>query len=70
LNDMNVRYKSRAPWALGFSFGRALQESALEIWSGKEAHVPAAQAALLHRARCNSAARQGKYNETMETNSA
>ena len=56
LNAMNVRFKSRLPWALAFSFARAIQQPALEIWQGKEAHVLAAQQALYHRARCNRAA--------------
>ena len=53
LNAMNVRFKSRLPWALAFSFARAIQQPALETWLGKEANVTAAQQALLHRARCN-----------------
>ena len=57
LNAMNVRFKSRAPWALAFSFARAIQQPALEIWRGEEANVKAAQEALLHRAKCNRAAR-------------
>jgi fructose-bisphosphate aldolase class I len=61
LNAMNVRFKSRAPWALAFSFARAIQQPALEIWLGQEVNVPAAQQALLYRARCNSAARRGEY---------
>jgi fructose-bisphosphate aldolase class I len=66
LNAMNVRFKSRLPWALAFSFARAIQQPALEIWQGKEAHVLAAQQALYHRARCNRAARRGEYNAAME----
>ena len=56
LNAMNVRFKSRLPWALAFSYARAIQQPALETWQGKEAHVSAAQHALVHRARCNRAA--------------
>jgi fructose-bisphosphate aldolase class I len=67
LNAMNVRFKSRAPWALAFSFARAIQQPALEIWRGEEANVQAAQEALYHRARCNMAARRGEYNARMET---
>jgi fructose-bisphosphate aldolase class I len=67
LNAMNVRFKSRLPWALGFSFARAIQQPALEIWHGEQAHVLAAQQALLHRARCNRAARRGVYSAAMET---
>jgi fructose-bisphosphate aldolase class I len=53
LNAMNVRYKSRLPWELSFSFGRAIQEPALEIWHGKQANVIPAQEALYHRAKCD-----------------
>jgi fructose-bisphosphate aldolase class I len=66
LNAMNVRFKSRLPWALAFSFARAIQQPAMEIWQGKDAHVLAAQQALLHRARCNQAARRGEYTAAME----
>ena len=68
LNAMNVRFK--APWALTFSFGRAIQQPALELWQGKEVNVAAAQQALLHRAKCNGAARQGTYKATMEGTAA
>jgi fructose-bisphosphate aldolase class I len=63
---MNVGFKSRMPWALTFSFSRAIQQPALEIWRGQEANVPAAQKALYHRAGCNSAARRGEYSAGME----
>ena len=66
LNAMNVRFKSRLPWALAFSFARAIQQPALEIWQGEEANVLAAQQALSHRARCNRAARRGEYTAAME----
>jgi fructose-bisphosphate aldolase class I len=66
LNAMNVRFKSRLPWALAFSFARAIQQPALEIWRGKQANVSAAQQALDHRAKCNRAARRGEYNPAME----
>jgi fructose-bisphosphate aldolase class I len=66
LNAMNARFKSRLPWALTFSFARAIQEPALEIWRGDEAHVRAAQRAAYHRAKCNSAARRGEYSPAME----
>jgi fructose-bisphosphate aldolase class I len=66
LNAMNVRFKSRLPWALAFSFARAIQQPALEIWRGKETNVSAAQQALYHRANCNRAARHGKYIEALE----
>jgi len=66
LNAMNVRYSARLPWALAFSFARAIQQPALEIWLGQETNVKAAQQALLHRARCNRAARRGEYTAMME----
>ena len=67
LNAMNVGFRSRIPWALAFSFARAIQQPAMEIWSGQDANVNAAQQALLHRARCNTAARRGGYTTAMET---
>ncbi len=62
LNAMNLKFKSRMPWALAFSFARAIQQPALEIWHGQAANVPAAQQALFHRADCNRAARRGEYD--------
>ena len=67
LNAMNARFKSRLPWALAFSFARAIQQPALKIWDGQQVNVVAAQQALVHRARCNQAARRGEYSQTMET---
>ena len=66
LNAMNIRFQSRLPWALAFSFARAIQQPALEIWKGQAALVLAAQQALYHRARCNRAARRGEYTAAME----
>jgi fructose-bisphosphate aldolase class I len=66
LNAMNFRLKSRLPWALAFSFARAIQQPALEIWKGEKAHVFAAQQALSHRGRCNRAARRGEYDSALE----
>jgi len=66
LNAMNVRFKSKLPWAVTFSFARAIQQPALEIWSGHDFDVKAAQDALIHRARCNRAARRGEYTAEME----
>jgi fructose-bisphosphate aldolase class I len=67
LNAMNVRFKTHLPWALAFSFARAIQQPALEIWRGEADNVPAAQQALFHRADCNRAARRGEYSAAMET---
>ena len=66
LNAMNLRFETRMPWALTFSFSRAIQQPALEIWKGQQANAAAAQQALYHRARCNSAARLGRYRSEME----
>jgi fructose-bisphosphate aldolase class I len=66
LNAMNLKYRTRLPWALTFSFSRAIQQPALEIWKGSEENKLAAQQALYHRARCSSAARLGEYNASME----
>ena len=68
LNAMNVRFKSRLPWALAFSYARAIQQPALEIWHGEETNVSAAQQALYHRASCNRAARRAEYTEKTERN--
>ncbi len=67
LNAMHVRFGSRLPWALTYSFSRAIQQPALEIWRGNAANVSAAQQALVHRAECNRAARRGQYTAAMET---
>jgi fructose-bisphosphate aldolase class I len=54
------------PWELTFSYGRALVGAPLRAWSGDNSGVAEAQAAFLHRARCNAAARRGEYAESME----
>ncbi|MEO6750827.1 MAG: class I fructose-bisphosphate aldolase [Opitutus sp.] len=57
---------SGAPWTLSFSFGRALQDEAMKKWRGSPSNSPAAQGALLHRARCNALAVLGKYSNAAE----
>jgi fructose-bisphosphate aldolase class I len=64
LNAMNAL--GPHPWELSFSFARALQGPALKAWNGKNGNFTAAQKVFLHRARCNGAARYGKYSEEME----
>jgi len=59
-----------APWLLSFSYGRALQQSALQAWKGSGASVAAAQAAFLHRARMNGLAASGKYSADLEKRAA
>jgi fructose-bisphosphate aldolase class I len=66
LNAMNVRFNSRLPWVLAFSFARAIQQPALEIWNGQQTNAAAAQKALYHRALCNKAARCGEYSSDTE----
>ena len=66
LNAMNIRFRGHLPWQLSFSFARAIQYPALQIWAGHDEHVQAAQAALMHRARCNQAARRGAYDATLD----
>lgn len=60
-----VRHSGQLPWVLTFSFGRALQQPALAIWSGQEANREAAQQALLYQTRCNRAARQGHFSPNL-----
>jgi fructose-bisphosphate aldolase class I len=68
LNAMNDRaMNDRTPWPLVYSFARALQQPALEVWQGKDINVTAAQQALIHRARCNHAALRGAYDASAET---
>jgi fructose-bisphosphate aldolase, class I len=66
LNAMNLRWRSKIPWVLTFSFSRAIQQPALDTWRGKEDNKGAAQKALYHRARCNGMARRGEYSPNME----
>lgn len=66
LNAINARMPSSAPWALTFSFARAIQQPALELWRGNDGNTQAAQALLLHRARCSRAARRCEYTAAME----
>lgn len=66
LNAMNALPAPPRPWPLGFSFARALQDPAMAAWRGEPENVPAGQQAFLHRTRCNSAAREGRYTPAME----
>ena len=66
LNAMNVRWRTRMPWVLTFSYSRAIQQPALDAWKGEQANQAFAQKALYHRARCCSMARRGEYSSEME----
>jgi fructose-bisphosphate aldolase class I len=65
LNALN-RLDGPKPWALSFSYGRALQDEALQAWNGKKQNVQAGQKAFAHRAKCVSAAALGKHTKAME----
>ena len=54
------------PWTLTFSYGRALQTSALVTWNGEAKNVPAAQQAFAHRAHMNALAAIGQYNPGLD----
>ena len=64
LNEMNKL--GGAPWELSFSYGRALQASALKAWGGQASQLVDGQATFLHRAKCNGAARSGSYTPDQE----
>lgn len=61
LSTMNKISHIKRPWALTFSFGRALQASVLAAWQGKPENIPNAQKELLKRALANGAAARGEY---------
>jgi fructose-bisphosphate aldolase, class I len=68
LNLMNAA--GPLPWALTFSYGRALQENALSAWGGKAAGFSGGQKALFTRAKLNGLASVGAYNTSMESSAA
>jgi fructose-bisphosphate aldolase class I len=68
LNEMNRI--GGFPWALSFSYGRALQAPSLKAWGGYPANVGAGQAALAHRAKMNGLATEGAYDASMESAAA
>lgn len=65
LNAINQQ-RSPAPWQLSISYGRALQQPALQAWQGRSENSDATRQALLKRARLNSLAREGNYDTSME----
>lgn len=66
LNAMHVRHEAALPLPLTFSFARAIQQPAMNIWHGNEENKLEAQKALYHRAECDAAARRGEYKLAME----
>ncbi|MFY0613655.1 MAG: fructose-bisphosphate aldolase class I [Hyphomicrobiaceae bacterium] len=55
------------PWALTFSYGRALQAAALKAWGGKSENVAAGQRAFAHRAKMNGKAALGEWQSSLES---
>jgi fructose-bisphosphate aldolase class I len=66
LSTMNALFAGKLPWRLTFSYGRALQQAAMQTWMGKEKNISQAQKVLYHRAEANSAAALGRYSPGME----
>jgi fructose-bisphosphate aldolase class I len=64
--NLNAINEVGGPWPLSFSYGRALQASALEAWAGDAANAEAAQAVFVHRARMNALATAGEWSAGLE----
>lgn len=64
MNAMNAQYD--VPWALSFSYARALQRVPMKVWRNEPANIPAAQAALRHRAKMNALASMGQWSPELE----
>ena len=64
--NLNAINRVGGPWPLSFSYGRALQASALATWAGDLANVDAAQAVFAHRARMNALAAAGEWSAELE----
>ncbi|MEO7266311.1 MAG: class I fructose-bisphosphate aldolase [Ferruginibacter sp.] len=67
LNAIHTKFKNHLPWIVTFSFARAIQQPALDIWKGQEANVNEAHKLLYKRAKLDAAARRGEYTKEMET---
>jgi fructose-bisphosphate aldolase class I len=64
--NLNAINQIGGPWPLSFSYGRALQASALAAWGGDASNADAAQAVFVHRARMNALAAAGEWNAELE----
>ena len=64
--NLNAINQLGGPWPLSFSYGRALQASALAVWAGEPSNAEAAQAVFVHRARLNALAVAGEWSAGME----
>jgi fructose-bisphosphate aldolase class I len=67
---LSLMNKNPLPWALTFSYGRALQDQALKAWGGTAANFAAGQKAFAKRAKLNSLATTGRYQSAMESQAA
>jgi fructose-bisphosphate aldolase class I len=70
MNQIKNAVPGRYPWALSFSYGRALQAAPLKAWDGKSSNVPGAQSAFAHRAHMNSLATKGEWSLNLESQAA
>jgi fructose-bisphosphate aldolase class I len=70
LNSMNRQFGSQLPWEVTFSYARALQDLPMRTWKGQDSNVPEAQRIFLHRAKMNSLAHAGEYDESLEDSAA
>jgi fructose-bisphosphate aldolase, class I len=70
LNLNAINAMGNLPWAVSFSYGRALQEPSMQAWAGKAANVRIGQTLFFHRAHCNSSATSGSYSPQMEASMA
>jgi fructose-bisphosphate aldolase class I len=66
LNAIN-QLEGPKPWKLSFSYGRALQDEALQAWGGRPENISLGQQRFALRAERVSAAALGKYSQSMET---
>jgi fructose-bisphosphate aldolase, class I len=66
LNTIHTQFGSQCPWAVTFSYARAIQQPALDYWHGDDANIPEAQKRLYQRAKLNGAASIGQYTPEME----
>jgi len=64
--NLNAVNRLGGPWPLSFSYGRALQQTALATWNGEAANVESAQAVFIHRARMNALAAAGEWSAEVE----
>jgi fructose-bisphosphate aldolase class I len=67
---LSLMNKEKLPWNLTFSYGRALQDTALKAWGGQSANFAAGQKEFAKRAKLNSLATTGKYSPDLESKAA